>query len=468
MDRIDSRTEPRVLYRAPVWLRPSESGTSLVGETRNLSRRGMFVQVTPTPALGSEIVCELPGQPALRGRVAWVFEGRTDETRALTGIGIEIVDLTQPLSFIDDLAGPRLDDNRPMELRFAGLPSPIRATGRVTHEGVELSTVLGFLRLGERVQVGTVGEAVQLEGRVARVGIQLHDEIPRLQITIAVPDPGDAEELPALALQSSTEPEPASLALDAVDERWFPEVEVILARMEPTTAAIEAIDPEPTERTVLVRPSEYPGRPRHRRRWGLPIALGATAVLALVLLMQAPRPPAPRGDEAQVEVTTVPTLPPAAPVAAPLAEAPAPHAVAPPTEPPLANVPVLSPEHPAEPDAEPESESSPAQAKPEATAAWHPQIAMLDGTATITVPVTGTRGLSTFSMSDPPGIGIDLPHGKTEVPLRSYLLHDPSFSSLWLRTRPQGGLQIRLHVARGVHVAAEPIEGGLRLRRIVR
>jgi hypothetical protein len=84
------------------------------------------------------------------------------------------------------------------------------------------------------------------------------------------------------------------------------------------------------------------------------------------------------------------------------------------------------------------------------------------------VPITGAKNLTTFSMSDPPGLAVDLPKGKTEIPLRSYLLHDNAFRSLWVRARPQGGLQIRLHVNPGVHVIAEAVDGGLRFKRVAK
>jgi hypothetical protein len=96
--------------------------------------------------------------------------------------------------------------------------------------------------------------------------------------------------------------------------------------------------------------------------------------------------------------------------------------------------------------------------------AWKPQIVTSGPTPTIFVPVTGTKGMSTFTMSDPPGLAIDLPKGKTEVAMKSYLLHDEHIRSLWVRARPAGGVQVRLHVAPGTHLAATTVEGGVRFR----
>ena len=485
MDKEYSRSEPRVLYRAPVWLRPSESGGSTVGETRNLSRRGMFVSVTPTPPLGTEVFCELPGRAAVRGRVAWVFNASSEARKDLTGVGIELVDLSETSpSLIEELVGVRLDDTQPVEIRFAGLPSPIRATGRVTHEGLDLSTTLAFLRVGSDVNVGAISEepGARLHGRIARVGLRTEDGVPRLQISISIV------------------PDPAPVALEPDDERWFPEIFVVQPdensiAFEPTALVLkngippqlapvmdapmsealpELVEAEPTLRTETV-PETPPLRPLARRSMhppkrnlrGLVIAgcVVATGAFAGWLAL----PARPIVEEGKVEVTTVATTP--DPVIALTAADPAPVAAA---DPVLAAVPVaapvraaaLSPEHPVDAANVPSESAAPASA---VGTGWRPLVTTVGGNAAITIPLTGAgKNLSTFVMSDPPGLAVDLPKGRTEVALKSYLFHDGAFRSLWVRSRPAGGLQIRLHVVPGVHVAVESVEGGIRFRRVTK
>ncbi len=494
MDKGYERSEPRVLYRAACWLRSAEGDSAFIGETRNLSRRGMFVSVAPAPSLGDEVLCELPGQRAMRGRVAWVFTGGEDRT----GVGIEFVDLSEPeSSLLERLVGVRLDDTQPLQVHFDGLPSPIRATGRVTHEGIDLSTTLGFLRLGGAVSVSAAGTTdARLHGRIARVALRTDDGAPRLQISLAL--------LP--------DPQPIPEAAD--DERWFPEIVVTTAASELAFEATPFVvgEPEPTERTdmapvvasalVFERPPR--ARPGVRGPFWALIAGGLVATgIAAVWLATPAR--APRED-ARVEVTTVETpVDPVGPIpaAADKARAAEPAAVDEPAEPaaaepirlapiqieatrgepasadepplnPHAN-PVASGEHPAE-AAEPAHVVEPIHVAAAAVArapepraaslaAWRPEVKPLGGAATVFVPVSGTRGMTTFQMSDPPGIAIDLPHGRAEIPLRSQLLHDDALRSLWVRARPTGGIQIRLHVAPGVHVGVDAVDGGVRFRK---
>jgi hypothetical protein len=377
----------------------------------------------------------------------------------------------------------RLDDTQPLEIRFAGVNSSIRATGRVTHEGVDLSTILGFLRVGSDVTVGAAEDtrSGKLAGHVSRVGMSTQDGVPRLQISIAL------------------EPERAPIAIDGEDERWFPEIVFEAPRSGPVPLiAAETMDPEPTLRTVEVDPelepeavpqadiahaetvaaeaipAPAPAKPASRRvrpfwappkkdrRRGLLVALALVATGAGAVTVLAPQPAAV--DEAQVEVTTVPTVQNVPAAAAPIAD-----------ERPVAQVPVQSAEHPSEEVAVavPAVAAAPTTTpNPMATATtpaattgdWKPQIVTTGPTPTIFVPVAGTKGMSTFTMSDPPGLAIDLPKGKTEIAMKSYLLHDEHLRSLWVRARPTGGVQIRLHVVPGTHLAVAPVDGGVRFR----
>jgi Tfp pilus assembly protein PilZ len=459
MEKVNERSEARVSFRAPVSLRTPESGGAQSGELRNLSRRGMFVRVNDPPHVGAEILCEVAGQPPVRGRVAWVLRNTVATNDA--GIGIALAEEAEP-SLLEALVGLTFDETEPLELRFAGMPSALRATGRVSDTGIELTTPLAFLRTGAEVAITRgPGPERSLRARVASVRIAAEDGVPRLSIS--------------LSTVSSEMGSSAHEEIDLDDSRWFPEISIeevpVFTMMEESAVEDAIVDPEPTQRTphaMWQEPSSNVSEetahiaPRSKApgtgRW----FVGAMLVLigaSVVWLMTGPTPtvapapqPAPaeaaKPEEAKVEVTTVPTTMPApvelakAVVTTPPEATPAPA--------PIAAMPAPAPA--------PVAASTPS--------AWQPNVVLNGNQASLTIPVTGAvKPLSTFTMSDPPGLAVDLPRGKTAVTLRSYLLHDGGFRSIWVRTRPTGaGLQIRLHYAKGTHVSAEPVEGGLRFR----
>jgi hypothetical protein len=111
--------------------------------------------------------------------------------------------------------------------------------------------------------------------------------------------------------------------------------------------------------------------------------------------------------------------------------------------------------------------AAPAPAPEAAGPTWTPHVVTVGDKAQVSVPISGsTKTLSRFLLDSPPGLAVDLPDATTLVSLRSYLLHDPAFYSLWVRKHPNGkGLQVRLHVTKGVHVGAEVVDGNLRFKR---
>jgi Tfp pilus assembly protein PilZ len=458
MEKLNERAEARVSFQAPVSLRMPESGGAQSGELRNLSRRGMFVRVAEPPPVGAELLCEVAGQPPVRGRVAWVL--RNTDAAKDAGVGIELANEVRP-SLLEALIGLTFDELEPLELRFAGMPSPVRATGRVSDTGIELTTPLAFLRTDAEVKIARgPGPERALRARIASVRISTKDGVPQLAIS--------------LSTMSSENVVYDGEEIDVDDSRWFPEISIEESPISLSAeSAVEAalIDPEPTMRTphaLWEEPSAHAEdtafiapkiKAPRTGRW----FVGAMLVLigaGVVWLMTGPTPtvapaPTPTPTEAKVELTTVPTAP-ATPV-----EAPQP-VVAAPAEAPPAPV-AMTPPAPVQAVAAPEHTTDAASAKP---SVWQPNVVMNAGQASITIPLTGlTKPLTTFTMSDPPGLAVDLPKGKTAVALRSYLLHDGGFRSVWVRTRPTGpGLQIRLHYAKGTHVSAEAVEGGLRFR----
>jgi Tfp pilus assembly protein PilZ len=459
MEKLNERSEARVSFQAPVSLRMPESGGAQSGELRNLSRRGMFVRVADPPHIGAELWCEVAGQPPVRGRVAWVL--RNTDTTKDAGVGIELANEVHP-SLLEALVGLTFDELEPLELRFADMPSPVRATGRVSDTGIELTTPLAFLRTDAEVKIARgPGPERALRARIAAVRISTQDGVPQLSIS--------------LSTMSSENVVYADEEIDIDDSRWFPEISIEESPVALSAeSAVEAalIEPEPTMRTphaLWEEPSAHPHaedtayiapkiKAPRTGRWfvgAMLVFMGA----GVVWLMTGPTPtvaPAPTPtptEEAKVELTTVPTTP-AATVPAPTP------VIAAPAEAPLA--PIAMTPSPAPVVAAPEHTDA-AFATP---GVWHPNIVMNGGQASITIPLTGAaKPLATFTMSDPPGLAIDLPKGKTTVALRSYLLHEGGFRSIWVRTRPTGpGLQIRLHYAKGMHVSAETVDGGVRFR----
>jgi hypothetical protein len=340
------------------------------------------------------------------------------------------------------------------------MPSAVRATGRVSDGGIVLTTPLGFLRAGSELSVAS-SDGKPRRARVASVGIHAEDGVPRLAISLSLLD------LDAL---------PASIApmSDDADPRWFPEISIEAA--EEAIVASE-VEPDPTLRTPHALWTEPPPRgpvsetlllPRPatlgRGRFFVAASLFCLgAVVVWLMTGRATPEPAPVAEiaappvqpeeakpaEAKVELTTVPTTAETTATATPAT--------------PSAATP-LFPAPPAA-TASPAAEPTHVARAPISDGPWHPMVTTGGGRDTLVVPLSGgQKPLATFTMSDPPGLAVDLPHGKTTVPLRSYLIHDSSFRSVWVRARPEGGLQIRLHYAKGTHVSAELVDGGLRFR----
>ncbi len=444
------RSEPRMPYAAPVSLRVDADEAAVVGEMHNLSRRGMYVRVVPQPALGTELTCELPGHREVRGRVAWTFNASAPGNAELDGVGIQFVDVSTD-RMIDDLIGAHVEEGHPLRVWFAGLSSEARALGRVTEEGIELSTTLDFLRLGTEISIApsAYADGARLHGKISRVSLRTDGGAPRLAISLSV---GAAPVAPAPILDNN-------------DLRWFPEIIVESADLHAAPSVL--IEAENTERTPLViePPMMEPVLPQRSSWLRATLTVAASVLLVSLIVLRVGFPAS----------DTVPPLP-AAPQAVAAAQAPAAveapaAAEAPATAevPAAAEAPAPAPARPAAAPiaAAPIAAAPPVAIPPSATPGeWKPSLTSYQGQPAIIVPVSGSmKGHETFSLDDPPGIFMDLPAGKSAVPMKSYLLHSDDFRSLWVRVRPKGGLQVRLHVAKGVQVAVDVLDGALRFRK---
>ena len=427
------RHEPRTPHRSAVWMKPLDESGSLVGETRNVSSSGMFVNVVPTPQLGQEVVCELPGHEAVRGRVVWVS---MPPDLADHGVGIEFVDLSKQGD------GP-------------------------TYAGVDLAGPLDFLEAGTELNMGATADGRSLKARIAHVDHDTCEGHERLSMSLVM------------------QPE-------ARAESWFPDIDVDVPRsaaprvatpiwpVDPILTEVQSIDLDGPELPLSMRetaqldgrdlgaagpeviavvalegwesvdhternPLEPDGAPTPRRSlW--PFAAVAGVVLAglIVLRVGSPAPaplpiaPAPIVEEpAPIAIVAAPPVSDPVEAAAPIAAAPAPTLAAPP-------IPVKA-----------------AEAGP-----WKPEVTELAGHAAILLPITGTAdGMSHFALDRPQGLAVDLPHARAATPIKSWLLHGNTFESLWVRTMPSGSLQIRVHVRNGVKVKADVVDGKLRFVR---
>ena len=484
METLDKRSETRQPLQQPVSLHGPDAEQPVVGKTRNLSSRGMCVFMTPTPSVGQELSCELPNGQAVRGRVAWATEPNAADLDAWSGVGIEFADRS-PM----DIAAMRAQGEEPLsstpapvDVWFDGLESSTRAIAQRRDGAVELSSTLAFLREGSDVRIAAskAEGAEPLRGKVANVFLRSDGGTPRLVITLA------------LTHEVITPPAPG-------DERWFPEISiddqpVVATRADEPTASLEArslvarsmdtavpesLEPDVTERNPVAEPVVDGDR---RLRTVRMIAFGTVAfaiALWATLRSDAPRPAEPVALEAAAPVAVA-----AAPEEAEVAPAPSareeniaaesPHAEFASAElkhkgPKPAEVPVETAPHVA-PVAAAAMPAAAPHVAPTADASgpgWLPQVVTVGDQQQLTVPLGGTgKGITRFLLDSPPGIAVDLPAAFPVVPMKSYLLHDPAFYSLWIRKQPNGnGLQIRLHVTKGVHVSAEIVDGKLRFKR---
>ncbi len=473
MDNIDKRSETRQPLQQPVSLHSPEAEQPVVGKTRNLSSKGMCVFMTPTPSVGQELTCELPNGQAVRGRVAWATEPNVADLDAWSGVGIEFADRS-PVDLREMTAKALIEPlstmPAPVDVWFDGLESSTRAIAQRRDGAVELSSTLAFLREGSEVRIAAsrAEGAEPLRGKVANVFLRSDGGTPRLVITLA------------LNHEVITPPAPG-------DERWFPEISideqpVVATRSDEPAASLEtavpeAMEPEVTERNPVPALAVDGDARRSTVRM---FALGAVAVAIGVWAVMHAQAPAPVAIETAAPVVAPA---PAANVIAvePAAPAPTENVAADTSHAEFASVEL---KHKG-PSAEVAIETAapavvPVVAVPVITAAahvaptadtsgpgWLPHVVTVGDTQQLTVPLGGTgKGISRFLLDSPPGIAVDLPTAFPVVPMKSYLLHDPAFYSLWIRKQPNGnGLQIRLHVTKGVHVSADIVDGKLRFKR---
>ena len=446
MENLDKRSESRRELRQPVSLHSPDAECPVVGETRNLSSRGMFVHVRPIPPVGQELMCELQGQEPIEGRVAWILEPDDGDLAAWSGVGIEFADRSTPehlpaLEPIGTKVAPFGVEAGPVDVFFDGLASSTRAVAAVRDGAVELSSTLGFLKEGSEVRIIPAGmKGEPLQGRISQVFLRSEQGTPRLVISLALAHEVVKETWPS-------------------EESWFPEISISGPHQmhEPLVAKG---DPEPTERNAVPFVDDVDAeRPKGVSKStlalaGLAVAVGAWAILRVGF---------PAGEHPEpLPVVTVTTTAGHVDTSAASARTEVAAATRGPSEvadeAPSVTAPAVA--------AAPVAAMTPPVPAVVAGPSWLPRVVNPGDTQQLLVPLTGnTKNVSRFVLDSPAGLAVNLPDANTLVPVRSYLLHDPAFYSLWVRRMPEGGLQIRLHVTKGVHISADIYEGNLRFRR---
>lgn len=413
MHRTHQRRQQRVAYAASVRLHTSGRPHPFEARSINLSRSGVLVESLQPCPVGTEVICEIPlpgGRRRLRGRVARLQA----LSPAAVGVAIAFTQLDQPdEELLSEAVGQDENRSRIVQVRFEGMPEPMRSRARLTDGGLRLSTALPFLRLRSPVEVTFVsGESkVQSKGLVSQVELDQFaaDGTPRLAVSVAFAADPQVQPGTPVAVAAVPESPPTAPAL-------------------PAMAAAPVHVPEP--RPPLVTPSEREG--------GVPAVARVLAVAAVVTIaglgaLSYFRSSPPVGDSA------APVPPPV--VTVPLPPEPAPAEPAPPVPPP-AQVAKVAPETPPIPVAPTPPKLEVPPPLPPGTPG--PTIES-DGTETTAlVPVTGsTQGMVHYSLARRRGVAVNLPLAQSELPTGLHTVGRDGLRYVWIRDRPEGGIQVR-------------------------
>jgi len=377
----------------------------------NLSRSGVLVESLQPCAVGTEVICEIPlpgGRRRLRGRVARL----QSLSPAAVGVGIAFTQLEEPdQELLSEAIGQDDGRTRIVQVRFEGMPEPMRSRARLTDGGLRLSTALPFLRLRSPVEVTFVSgqSQVQSKGLVQQVELDQFaaDGTPRLAVSVAFAAEPEVKPGTPVAVAAVPQGPATSPAL-------------------PAMAATPVYVPDP-------KPAEVPEAEAEPRGPAVVRILAVAAAVALIGLgavtyLRAPAPVPERAENAPVPppVVTVPLppepapaepLPPPVPVAKVQESQPVP---VPPAPPPVV---VPAPLPPGTPGPTIESDGS---------------------ETTALVPVTGsTQGMVHYSLARRRGVAVNLPLAQSELPLGLHSVGRDGLRYVWIRDRAEGGIQVR-------------------------
>jgi hypothetical protein len=403
MQKRQKRRQPRVAYAASVRLHPRDRRGSIEGRTVNLSRTGVLVESGQAWEVGTELTCEIPlpgGRRRLRGRVT----RQEARSPAAVGLGVQFTGLDRPdEDLLSEVVGnaPREKGSRLVQVRFEGMGDPLRSRATLTEGGVRLSTTLPFLRLRSAVDITFVsgGSKVASRGQLRNVELDRPDEdgVPRLAIDVRLaPD----EETDAAAKETPVVALPAALSsLSEID----------------TSALLSS---EPSE--SFARPVPRIWRARPGMAAGLGVFFLGLGVAALIVWQTPPPKPVPLPVHARASTPLFATTTVAA----------------------QKTVVALEPPRPLTP----KSAGPPVLVAPAPLPAGTPGPTVdVDGIeTTVRVGFQGsTSGMSHHSLTVPRGISVNLPDAHLELPLGRHEIGHDGLRYVWLRERPEGGVQIR-------------------------
>ncbi|HEX3698826.1 MAG TPA: PilZ domain-containing protein [Polyangia bacterium] len=387
----EQRLEPRVHYRAPVKVMPDGETRQVVGQSLNLSPRGILVD-TPLPyPVGTAIVCDvsLPaGSKTLRGRVVRV----QPLSPSSTGLGIVFVDLSPAdLAALRDLVLGQTDDAQQLAVRVGGTTWMFRGSARLSEDGYYLNVPLPFLSVDAPIELAASPSAPVITRALVK-GLRLEplapDGVPRLRIAVRMAGNASAES----AAESEFDRHPST-----------PAPEILIA---------EDTRPETTEVTGDRRrtPAELAGQQRDRKTkgWLTAVAVvllgGAGAAIALYA------PP-------WRHQWTVPAS--ASPSAAPTAAGARPAAATVITRPEI--VPVAP-----------------------AVTVDRPQFFSMPDRQRATIAVRGSFARARqYPLSAPVGLAVNLPAARAVAPAGHYRSTVPGFREIWIYPLRGGGTHLR-------------------------
>jgi hypothetical protein len=275
-----ARKSPRIRCQLPVQIRREGDDAAgvdpVVAHTIDVSRGGIRVETPLWLAVGEPLVCRmnLHGQDAaLHGHVAW-----SSASGNSTGLGISFGELTAEVARrLDDLVRATLPDAEPVELRFEGLPTPIRARAITTPGGIRLATALPVLARDAGV-VFRYGEPLQTyTGHVADVALQEREGARILEVDVEVV-PHDRKRFRRHAqyahapVNAQPEPPRAARARGATRPLWQPASEPSGTSRAPEAPASTATAPAALRRFRAWRDMLLVG--------GLAGAVGVAAIVA--------------------------------------------------------------------------------------------------------------------------------------------------------------------------------------------
>jgi hypothetical protein len=410
MHRNHQRRQQRVAYAASVRVHTSGRPHPFDARSINLSRSGVLVESLQPCPVGTEVICEIPlpgGRRQLRGRVARLQR----LSPAAVGLAIAFTELEGPdEELLSEAVGQDDGRTRIVQVRFEGMAEPMRSRARLTDGGLRLSTALPFLRLRSPVEVTFVSgdSKVQSRGLIHQVELDQFaaDGTPRLAVSVAFAAEPQVQSGAPVAIAAAPESPPTAPDL-------------------PAMAAAPVHLPEPRPQPVAPPAAEPPGSPAFARILLVAAAVALVGLGAVTYLRDRP-PVAEKTPAVPPPLVTVPPEPaPAEPARAPasspvrIVQESQPIAVPPP--PPVLVIPPPLPAGTPGPTIESDGDET-----------------------TALVPVTGsTRGMAHYSLAHRRGVAVNLPLAQSELPLGLHSVGRDGLRYVWIRDRPEGGIQVR-------------------------